>query len=442
MSVKKNVSFIFVSQIINTALSFITSVIVTGMLGTTGKGDLALFSNSISFIVLFLGFSISSTIPFFINSGKAKAEELLTTIIIFSIASTGLVFITLYILENTGKLHWALPDNAQSLYFKIIFTLVYFNTLIIGVLSTFLAAFKKFKAISIFTVTTQLIPAIIYSLFYFDIIAYDHENPFTVVLLITTAVSLFSVIAIAVVFAKLLPVKPVKKLIPLTLVKQFVLFSSLAYLTNIAQFFNYNLDFWVVDEYCGKSQLGVYALASQLSQMLWMLPAAIATVLYAYASSVSQEEAIKYAIRLKQVAFYGTLLLGFIGLLLAFYLIPVLYGKEFSYAFDLLKLFLLGVIPFSIPTVLINLFAARGNFKISFVIAIFVFIISTAMYFILIPRFGPRGGAIASSCAYIIASIACEIWFCKEYKVSYLNLFQIDKTIFTISGIKKIISRN
>lgn len=441
MSVKKNVSFIFISQIINTAIGFFSSVIVTRILGTNGKGDMALFNNSISFIVLFFGFSISSTIPYFINSGKAKAEELLTTIIIFSLASTGLVFASLYFLDSTGKLHWALPETAQSLCFKLIFTLIYFNTLIAGVLTTFLTAYKEFKAISIFAVVFQLIPALLYCIYYFDIIPYNHQNPFKEVLFITAAVSVLSIITIIIIFAKRLPVRPIKKMIPFTLVKQFVFFSSLAYFGNIAQFFNYKLDFWVVDEYCGKSQLGIYSLAAQLSQMLWLLPSAIATVLYSYASSVSEEQAIKYTIRLKQLAFFGTLLLGMAGLLLAYFFIPVLYGKEFSFAFILLKLFLLGAIPFSVPTVLASLFAARGNFKISFVISVFVFFISAIMYFVLIPRYGVQGGAIASSCAYLLTSVACEIWFCKQYKVSYWNLFKLNVENFSVNSIRQIFSK-
>ena len=94
-----------------------------------------------------------------------------------------------------------------------------------------------------------------------------------------------------------------------------------------------------------------------------------------------------------------------------------------------MKLFIIGVVPFSITTIVSSFFAASGNFKISFFISIGIFMISTIMYFTLIPRFGLRGGAIGSSIAYLIASILSEIWFCKEYKVSYLNLFQIDKLL-------------
>ena len=109
----------------------------------------------------------------------------------------------------------------------------------------------------------------------------------------------------------------------------------MAYVGNVAQFFNYKLDFWVVDEYYGKSNLGIYSLAAQLSQLLWMLPLAISTVLYSYASTGSREDAINFTVRLKQIAFYGTLFLGITGLFLSYYLIPILYGKEFNESFSI-----------------------------------------------------------------------------------------------------------
>jgi len=91
----------------------------------------------------------------------------------------------------------------------------------------------------------------------------------------------------------------------------------------------------VVDSYSGKANLGVYSLATQLSQMLWILPQTVASVLYAYASSTTEKEAITHTIQIKQVVFVLTMLFAIIGLTLSYFLIPVLYGNEFLQAFNL-----------------------------------------------------------------------------------------------------------
>jgi O-antigen/teichoic acid export membrane protein len=435
LSIRKNISFVFVSQILNTLIGFITSIIITRLLGAEGRGENAIFTNSVAFAVLVFGFSINSTIPYFINSGKAKAEELLSTILFFSILSTLLVVGTLFTLEFYGRINWVLSESIQGTGYKFIFTGIYITTLLTGVFSTYLLSLKKFRQVSIYGMVFQALPLLIYSLLYAGVIPYDHNTPFPDVVKIIGSVSALSFVAMLVLFMKSLPFRLSRKLMPVGLLKQFLVFSTMAYIGNVATFLNYKLDFWVVDEYCGKSDLGIYSLAAQLSQLLWILPSTMATVLYSYASKGSETEAIKYNLKLKQLAFYGTLVSGIIGSLLCYYFIPVLYGKEFTPAFNLILVFNIGIIPFSITIINASLFAARGNFKTSFVISVLIFLLSGITYFLMIPRYGLMGGAMASAMAYLIATLISEIYFCKRYKVSYFNLFQINKNTFSISGI-------
>jgi O-antigen/teichoic acid export membrane protein len=417
----------------------VSSIFITRILGPEGRGENAIFTNSVAFAVLFFGFSINSTIVYFINSGKAKAEELLSTIILLMIASTIFVFIALNLLEYFGALHLALPLTIQTKSYKLIFTAIYFTSVLNGVLLAYLSTYKKFKAISIYGTALQLLPALFYILMFFEILPYNHTDPFKSIVWVTFITAIISSIAIIVIFNSLLPIRPSNKLISVSMIRQFIFFSSMAYIGNIATFFNYKLDFWVMDAYQGKSQLGIYSLAVQLTQLLWLLPTAISTVLYSYASTGDRENAVKFTVQLKQIGFYGTLFLGIIGLALSYYFIPILYGKEFTPAFNLMSLLIIGVIPFSIPRIIASLFAARGNFKISFLVSVYGFIISAVLYFTLIPLWGLYGGAIASSISYIFISIIAEIWFCKKYNVPYLNLFQINKSLFSLSGIRKLL---
>ncbi len=213
----------------------------------------------------------------------------------------------------------------------------------------------------------------------------------------------------------------------------------MVYIGNVFQFFSYRLDFWLVDYYAGKSQLGVYSLATQLSQLLWMLPTAVSSVLYAYASSATEEEAISYTLYLKKGALYSTFLLAIIGVILSYYFIPILYGKEFTDAFRLILLFMFGVVPFCIPIIVSSLLAARGNFKVSFYIGTVVSIISVTLYIILIPHYGMIGGAVASSISYICSAVICEYLLCKIYKINiFTSLFPDYEFIFQVKKALKL----
>jgi O-antigen/teichoic acid export membrane protein len=185
--------------------------------------------------------------------------------------------------------------------------------------------------------------------------------------------------------------------------------------------------------------LGFFCVGVVVWVLFWVLGCGLCCVVFSYASTGSRENAIKFTVQLKQIGFYSTLFFGIIGLTLSYYFIPILYGKEFTPAFNLMSLLIIGIIPFSIPRIIASLFAARGNFKISFLVSVYGFIISTILYFTLIPLWGLYGGAIASSISYIFISIIAEIWFCRKYHVPYFNLFQINKSLFSLSGIRKVL---
>ena len=431
-------SFAFGAQIVNLPISFISSIITTRILGSVGRGENAIFTNATAFAVLLFGFSISSTIPYFVNSGKAKPGKLLTTIIVFILGSTTLVFLTLSVLDAMGKLGLALPNSIQSLQYKLIFVGLYFTTLLYSVITTYLSAYKKFKEVSIYGIAYQCLTLGVYLMLFYNVIPYDHANPFKTFTIVTALLSLVSIIGVCILFVKLLDIKPERSLLPFALVKQFILFSIFAYLANFFQFIVYKLDFWVVDAYAGKANLGVYSLATQLSQMLWILPQTVASVLYAYASSTTEKEAITHTIQIKQVVFVLTLLFALIGLTLSYFLIPVLYGNDFLQAFNLMLIFMIGIIPFCFITITSGFFAARGAFKINLTISFVMSLLSCLLYFILIPRFGITGGAIASSVTYLLSAIICETVFSKKYNSPVSNLFKIDKGVFSFSAIKKI----
>jgi O-antigen/teichoic acid export membrane protein len=280
------------------------------------------------------------------------------------------------------------------------------------------------------------LPLLIYILLYFKIIPLDHTNPFATLVIIIAVISFISITAIVYLFMKIVPVRPKKKLIPFGLIKQFIFFSSMAYAGNVFQFFSYKLDFWFVDAYKGKTVLGVYSLAVQLSQLLWILPQSLANVLYSYASSCKEEEALHFTLVFKKIAFYGSLLCAIVGLILSYFFIPVLYGKEFTPAIHIMLILLIGIIPFSIPTILAGFFAARGFFKFSFYVAIGVSIVTILSYFILIPRYGTTGAAVGSVFSYAGSAILFEYLMYKKYHINPFYSLKLTKSI--LSDIKKL----
>ena len=145
MSIKKNILVVYSTQVLTIIISFLAAIFLSRILGAEGRGEQALFSNALAFSSLFFGFSITSTITYFLNSGKMKMEKLFFSLLFFSLATSALVFITLIVMKQYHLLHLALPDNYQHISYIVLFVFAYFFSLYASILSSFLTTYKIFK---------------------------------------------------------------------------------------------------------------------------------------------------------------------------------------------------------------------------------------------------------------------------------------------------------
>jgi O-antigen/teichoic acid export membrane protein len=187
--------------------------------------------------------------------------------------------------------------------------------------------------------------------------------------------------------------------------KYLLNFSFIAYIANVFQFLSYKMDFWFVEYFNGSTQLGIYSLAVSLAQLLWLLPQAIATILIAYAGSDSPVKIISQTNALVRVSLSLLLLIatGLAGIIK--FVIPFLYGNEFRESAFLFQLLLIGIVPYSITTIIASYFAGRGEIKINLYGGILGFIFCLCFDLLLIPNYGTKGAAIATVISYFISTI-------------------------------------
>ncbi len=422
---KKDIVKVYLLQLLTVVVSFLASIFMTRILGSEGRGSFAIYSNASSFAVILFGFSIASTIPYYLNFKKISAEKIFFTSLSVLFCNLFLLILSIGLISYFQHTNFIIPED--KLLYKVVFVAFFLFQLVYSILITLLNAYKKFIWVGLLNIFNIAIPFIFYCLIYFKIFDIKQEQDFLAVILFLLAAIIGSTGIGFYLFVRVSKFKFSFQLMSLLEAKEFILYSMLAYFGNIATFICYKLDFWVVDAYQGKAALGVYSLASQLTQMLWILPQTMASILYTYAASASEKEALQYTITLKKIATLITLVFAAIGMLLAIPLIPVLYGNEFEPTSKLLAIQIIGAIPFCIPTILASFYASRGNFKISFYISVFVSLISMVLYFTFIPMWGSKGGAIASSCTYFLGAFISEYYFCRRYQISPKDLYSFSK---------------
>jgi O-antigen/teichoic acid export membrane protein len=397
-----------ISQIAVIVLSFATSIPQARLLGAEGRGDLARFANAGALTVLFLGLGINSAITYFVASGAAQPLPLLRSLRgMFAFSVIGLLF-CLAVVAAT-PLQRFLPQGLPVALAVVLLTMFFALSQAGGWFSAVLAARGDFTPINASAVAVAGAAA---------------AASLVLLWLSPTWVGAWIFIAMAVglegVRVTMLAIsadhdrRPASTSGALTItattasrVGFFALwrYSGLTWLADAMQFLTYRFDQWVVDAQRGGAELGRYALAVSLAQLVWIVPTATARVLFPYAAMMERSDAALLAWRAARIALLASGILAVVGWVGSQMFLTALFGDEFAEVPSLLGILLLGVVPYSVAKVLGNYLAAINALGVVVVANGAVLVITIALDLMLIPSIGATGAAWASTVSYSLYTL-------------------------------------
>ena len=180
-------------------------------------------------------------------------------------------------------------------------------------------------------------------------------------------------------------------------------FSTPAYGSNVLQYLNYRFDLFFVACFRDLREVGLYALAVSLAQLVWLVSNAVATVVFARVGSSSDDPgdaANRTAALARSVLVIQILLAGALAVL-AKPLLQVLYGTAFEPAVSALWLLLPGVAVFGGASVLAAHLAGLGRPGLNLRVAAVSLVVTVALNLLLVPQLGMNGAALASTASYV-----------------------------------------
>jgi O-antigen/teichoic acid export membrane protein len=184
------------------------------------------------------------------------------------------------------------------------------------------------------------------------------------------------------------------------------------YISVIASVVIFRADLLIVNHYRGAKEAGVYAVASQVSLLLMMLPAVIASLLFPRVASY-QDLRGEFATRVTRHASLVMLMMCATAAVGAFFL-PLIYGKPFTDATIQLLILLPGVYLIGLESVLVQHFTGTG---LPVTIPIFWLItlaINVGLNLTLVPVYGARGAAVTSTLSYALIFVLVTVYFCAK----------------------------
>ena len=191
-----------------------------------------------------------------------------------------------------------------------------------------------------------------------------------------------------------------------------------AYLAAFLSAMIFRIDVLMINHMIGEEQTGYYSVATGLCNLLYILPVVVGTILFPKLSS-SDDQASRWSLTFKTACVVGAVMLfaSVMLVLLGKYVIIFLYGNKFRASYLPFVIMLPGVLVWSVESIFrkfLNTDPEKG-FRIEIVyIWSIVIPMNIVLNFILIPRIGTVGAAIASTASFLTVAALVLIFSFRE----------------------------
>jgi stage V sporulation protein B len=199
-------------------------------------------------------------------------------------------------------------------------------------------------------------------------------------------------------------------------------FGSISYLGNVTSYVNYRFDVLIVNLFAGARQVGLYSVGTALAEIVWFITNAAAVVLAPRVASAKLDEADRMTEAVARMVGLLTLVAA-IGLAVtAPFLVVFFFGSDFAESTWAVWLLLPGIVTFSVSRILSMYLLGRNKLRVDLLAAAVGLAVTLTLDFVLIPRYGFRGAAIASSIAYTSAMLVNLTWVVRHSTITPASL--------------------
>ena len=193
-------------------------------------------------------------------------------------------------------------------------------------------------------------------------------------------------------------------------------FGVRGYAANALQVLNYRVDFFVLSAVATTQALGHYAVAVAVTSVLWLLPQALADVVFPRVAALSAAKdaeahrAFVEAKSLRHTTLVTVVSAVVLALVLLFLVVPV-YGPQFHDSVALGLIRLPGVALLGVAGTMAATTVGRGHPEYGLFTAAIVTPVTIVLYAVLIPRMDATGAALASSLSFTATFVATALFY-------------------------------
>jgi O-antigen/teichoic acid export membrane protein len=411
-ALRRNVTYTFGRQIIAALAQFLTVVIIARQLGAEGNGQYAMAILLPNLLVNFLNFGIGPANVYFLGRQEVAARQAtIENVKIAGIIACAGTIGAFVLVRTWGE---ALFPGIPSILLYI--GLVAFPiALLVQYLRTILQGVEDFKAFNWATLA-QPLSTLLYILVAVYMLGLGLNGAVA-----GFALGQFTGLLIVWIYLRrhFKNEKSATGTYNNDYKRKSFTYGWKANISNILAFVNYRADIFLVNFLLNPASTGVYVIAVQIAEKLWLLSKAASTVLLPRLSAMHENPQAR--LRLTNKAFAGvgglTLAAALLSAVALHFLLEPVFGAEFLDAFYPFIWLLPGIIAGAGARVQANCIAAAGKPEWNMYVAFGVVSLNILGNMLLIPIWSIDGAAIATSIAYIANAVVKLLLIRKTLKI-------------------------
>lgn len=410
-------------------LSFISGVLVARLLGPSGKGVIALFF-ALSAIILPLGeLGIRQSTAFLIGQKKYHEHNIYANMMALFLVSSAACLLILAMIYSYNDFF-----NKYGFLITFLFLIMAPISLFQSCNNGILIGKKKIEKVNYIILCERLSAFVLLILFVYlfkyqvlgAVWSFFIGKLLSVGLII---VWLFNCI-------KIIP-RFDRKIVG-EMLRKGVLFATALFIIQL----NYRIDMIMLGKLRGEFSLGIYSVGVNICELLKEFPMSIGLVLFSrstnWKDTVSEDLLNKISF-LSRTFLWVMAILGSLLATAAHFIIPLIYGLDFSASAKVIVILVPGIVILSTFLILNFFMAGQGRPQYSIYVFLPALILNVILNSLWIPKYDYLGAALSSTISYSFATFLFMLIFHKIYKVKFMDLIiprksDLKKLCFTLTN--------
>ena len=383
---------------------FFNAVLSARVLGTEGKGQMAIYLVAVEISLALLMLGLSAALQYYASQDDFRSQKTLNTALVVSLGSALAFFIIVQLAFLTGQGDRVLPVPFNSHFFRVLIGLHFLFCFFGHLIGSILNSHKLFEQTSKMRIaTTAFFFAAYASLFYLDRNGSQDIGADNYYYVLAAGHALYVALGAVVYIKWVAPQRPAKSwmLLRRPQVKKLLMFGLFPWVGGFLMRAVMGVDFWFVEEFAGLEALGLYSVASNIGDTLYLIPNTVGLVVLSFVADPATRVDSMHRTATAARLFFGAMVVG--ALIIAPFssrLLAFAFGPEFAASGPLFNRLLWGIVPFSLANIINGYLLGTKQLKPVVKSAAMGFALILILDSVLVPRMGAAGAAIGRSITF------------------------------------------